>query len=163
MNHACSEKVSKLFSFYHKYQAEYLVNSDILRENTLMMYNDAKLKFENNLGICPPCWLAHKNNYSFFNSMKPLYIESLLHISYPDKKIFSPVISLGSPNKFELFFLRLLGYKIIFLSVLLRMKRVRIAIHDCDIVNITSMNFFKNIIRLIEKHRYQNVLLNELI
>jgi len=67
LSHQCSKNVPKTLVFYHKYQAEYLDDSDLLRENTREMFYNSKLLLGCNLGICPPCWIATKKTFNFFN------------------------------------------------------------------------------------------------
>src|ERR1035437_6110376 len=55
LSHQCSGKVSGALAFYHKYQAEYLDDSEMLREKTKEIYNNSKFLLGSNLGICPPC------------------------------------------------------------------------------------------------------------
>ncbi len=162
LTHACLKKNHRLLSFYHKYQAEYLDDGDELRRNTGTAFGKIQSLFGIRAGICPPCWLAHKNNVRFFKSLKPLFVESLLTISYGDRKFFSPVISLGSPVLLELFFLRKLGRLVYLISVLIRGKGVRIAIHRCDIEIPSSMELFKSAAQGLLRNGYKPVLLHDL-
>lgn len=162
ITHKCSKKVSKLLAFYHKYQAEYLDDSEALRENTQKMFYNTTGFLGTNVGICPPCWIAHKNNMNFFKTLKPLYVESLLSISFPEAKIFSPVISLGSPNDGELFYLKKLAWCVYKLSALIGNSCLRVAIHECDLDKSNSMKFFSGIIGSLETRKLQPVLLKNL-
>jgi hypothetical protein len=162
LKHKCSRNVSKLLSFYHKYQAEYLDDSDELRDKTQDMFFNTTSFLDTNLGICPPCWIAHKKNKLFFKILDPIFIESLLFLSFSHKKVFSPVISLGSPNDRELFFLRKLARIIFILTQLFRKKYLRIAVHECDLDKENSMDFFSGIINKLKKRKAQAVLLKSL-
>ena len=162
LTHQCSRNVGKMSSFYHKHQAEYLDNNEQLRENTMQMFRNATNLLERNLGICPPCWLTTKENYKMFRSLSPLYIELLTSIHFQDQKVFSPVVSLGSPKASELIFLKKLALFILFSGMILRKNKVRIAIHTCDIENTDSMKFFERIISRLGYKKFQPVLLREL-
>jgi hypothetical protein len=163
LSHRCSENVSKIFVFYHKYQAEYLEDSEFLREKTTKMYLEASTLLGNNLGICPPCWIALKKNLVFFNSLRPAFIETMLYISKQQNKYFSSVVSLGSPGKKELSFLKIIAKNIYYLSLLFKVRRIRVAIHECDLYNPQSMAFFKRMIASLEKQPFRSVLLKELV
>ena len=142
LTHRCSKNVSKAFVFYHKYQAEYLDDSEILRGKTREIYGQLTTMLSHKLGICPPCWILHRKNFSFFKTLTPLFIEKVLFIHYADKKVFSPVISLGSPNDRELIFLKGLGHLMHLISLILPNSRTRMAIHVCDLANSKSLTFF---------------------
>ncbi len=163
LTHLCSEKVARWIAWYHKYQAEYLVDSDIIRSDSALMYKRLSETLGFNPGICPPCWLASRKNLLFLKSFNPPYIEAILNISAGRKKYFSSVLSLASPDDAELFFLRILARIIYISSVIFRVKRIRIAIHDCDLSKPLSMEFFGKIIPLVQKHRYKAVLQKNLI
>jgi len=162
LTHLCSRNVFRLFSFYHKYQAEYLDDSDDLRQKTGKMYLSSVSLLGKQIGICPPCWIAHKNNIQFFKLLKPIFIESLLSVSFTGKKYFSMVVSLGSSSKNELRFLRMLGNLMYLTAVLFQNSRVRVAIHDCDLSIPASMEFFKKKCKQLDKKGYLPVLMNEL-
>jgi hypothetical protein len=162
LTHQCSRKVGKISSFYHKYQAEYLENDEQLRVNTLQMFRNVTELLGRNLGICPPCWLTTKENYKMFKSLSPLYIELLTSLHFQDQKVFSPIVSLGSPKESELFFLRKLARFILFSGMIVRKNKVRVAIHTCDIENTDSMKFFDLIIARLNYKKFQPVLLREL-
>ena len=162
INHECSKKVSKLWAFYHKYQAEYLDDNNELRQNTAKIFESTANLLKTNLGICPPCWIAIKKNFQFLKSLSPLYTESLLALSNKDGRRFSSVISVGSPNSSEIFFLKILAKFIFYLSFLSLHKRIRVAIHICDLENAKSLSFFQNIVSELQKYRHRAALLNEL-
>jgi hypothetical protein len=163
LTHSCSKKVFKWLAFYHKYQAEYMVDSDLLRTDSALMYHQLANKLGYNPGICPPCWISLKKNVTFFKSLNPSYIETLLYISNKQNKIFSAVLSLASKSKKELFFLKLLAKIIYFLALLFKIKRLRVAIHECDLDQPQSIFFFQQIISSFEKQHFRAVLLKELI
>jgi hypothetical protein len=162
LTHLCSRKVYKHLAFYHKYQAEYLVDSDDLRNDTERKFRSLIPQLGNNIGICPPCWLVTKTNFKFFKTLNPLYIETLLAVHYGNEKVFSPVISLGSPNNFELVFLKLLGKLMLLFSLMRRNAYLRVAIHTCDLAKAGSMTFFQKIIKSIFGNRFQTVFLKDL-
>jgi hypothetical protein len=162
LSHRCPETVSKIFAFYHKYQAEYLEDSELLRGKTSIMYTQATTLFSYNLGICPPCWISHKRNFLFFRTLKPAYIEKLLSVSFQRRKVFSPVISLGSPNDGELFFLKVLAWFMYSLSGILPNSHTRIAIHPCDLEKPSSLAFFKRKVKQLQKKGFEPVLLKYL-
>ena len=162
LSHQCSKNVPKTLVFYHKYQAEYLDDSDLLRENTREMFYNSKLLLGCNLGICPPCWIATKKNIQLFQSLNPLFIEKLLSISVENKRHFSSVISLGSPVNKELIFLKILAWLMFTLSLVKRKLNVRIAVHLCDLGKPASMTFFSTVIKKLDKNKFKSVLLEEM-
>jgi hypothetical protein len=162
LSHQCSGKVSGTLAFYHKYQAEYLDDSEMLREKTKEMYNNSKLLLGSKLGICPPCWIAIKKNLQFFQTLEPLFVEKVLSISFNGKKHFSTVISLGSPGKIELVFLKILAWLMFALSIAKRRVNLRIAVHPCDLEKPASMAFFSAIVGKLERYNFQPVLLKEM-
>ena len=162
LSHTCSKNVSKFGVFYHKYQAEYLDDNESLRKNTAVMYKSLISVLGSNLGICPPCWIATKKNRALFASLNPLYVESILSIEYPTQKIFSPVISLGSPKNSELFFLKIIAKISYLYSIINRKTHLRVAVHVCDVSNPASMHFFENIINLLRKNKFHPVFLKDL-
>ncbi len=162
LKHTCSKNVSKLWVFFHKYQAEYLDNDEEHREATEKSFMAIADKLKLKIGICPPCWLASRENLVFFRSLHPLYIETMLHLQYRADTIISPVISLGSPRKLEVFFLKILARTIYSLSCLLLMKRVRIALHVCDLKTKNSYFFFAGIVSKLNRRGFRPVLLREL-
>ncbi len=162
LKHSCSKNVLRLWAFFHKYQAEYLENDAGHREATRKCFATIEDEMATKLGICPPCWLASKENNEFFQSLQPLYIESLLSLRYQGKKVISPVISLGSSRRLEVFFLEILADTICLISSILRLRRVRIAMHLCDLDIETSRLFFDNIISRFNGRGFKPVLLREL-
>ncbi len=162
LTHQCSKEVSKLLVFYHKYQAEYLDDSDSLRYNTLTMFNKQSKLLRTNMGICPPCWITVKKNYNFLKSLNPIYIESILKLNNLKHQNFSTVISLGSPNNFELFYLKILANIMLYITTIFKGTRLRIAIHTCDLEINNSMLFFSGIINKLKMNKFKGVLLKEL-
>lgn len=160
--HSCSKKVYRAFSFYHKYQAEYLVDDPLLRDNSRKAYFELASILGSNPGICPPCWLSVKNNDIFFDSLSPLYTESMFHIKNRDGRFFSPVISLGSPEKFDLFFLKAAGQLMKFFSAFLPRMSPRMALHVCDIEIEPSMKFFDSTWNYLMKKSFTPVLQRDL-
>lgn len=163
LTHQCSRKVSKLLGFYHKHQAEYLDDSHLLRKNTEEIFNNSRVLFGTGMGICPPCWICSKKNKVFLQGLKPLFIENILSISFKDKKHFSPVISLGSLNRSELFFLKILACLMYILSRVKKRIHLRVAIHACDLGKPASMEFFSTVILSLNRAKFQPVLLKNLL
>jgi hypothetical protein len=162
LTHQCSRMVAKTLSFYHKYQAEYLDDSDLLRENTKEVFINSKILLGQNIGICPPCWIAIKRNIQYFQSLSPLFIENILTISFGDTKLFSPVISLGSTDRNELFLLKFIAKLMYLMSLAKRNTRLRIAVHLCDLERPTSLEFLSNIIKKLNDHKFLRVFLKEM-
>jgi hypothetical protein len=163
LTHSCAVKTGKLYSFYHKYQAEYLVDSGQHRLESSETFNNLKQLLNTNIGICPPCWLSHKNNYRLFQKLNPLYIESMLSVNFISEKIFSPIMSIGSPVKREISFLKW-GFNFMFLlSELLPSARSRIAVHVCDIDIEDTMIFFHTKFERLKSRGFKSVLQKELL
>ncbi len=163
LTHVCAVKTGQLYSFYHKYQAEYLVDSDQHREDSAQTFNTVKNLLSTNMGICPPCWLSHKNNYRFFKSLNPLYIESIISMNFLTKKIFSPIMSIGSPVPAEIKFLKI-GFN--FMSMLSRIlpgANARMAVHVCDIDIEDTMVFFHEKFEYLIEKGFSSVLQKELL
>jgi len=162
LTHTCSKNVPKLWAVFHKYQAEYLDNDQEHREATRKSFTAITDKLKMKIGICPPCWLASKENFHFFRSLQPLYIETMLHLHFGDEKVISPVISLGSPSRFEVFFLKILARAICSLAGMFGMNRVRIAMHVCDLKTKNAHCFFENRMSNLNRRGFRPVLLREL-
>jgi len=163
LTHSCAFKVGRLYSFYHKYQAEYLVDSDQHRQYSMETFNSVKELLNTNLGICPPCWLSHKNNYKFFMGLNPLYIESILSLNFLPKKIFSPIMSIGSPVKSEIKFLKS-GFNFMYmLSNIMPSTKARMAVHVCDIDIEDTMNFFHTKFEKLISRGFKSVMQKDLI
>jgi hypothetical protein len=162
LTHTCSKNVPKLWAVFHKYQAEYLDNDQEHREATRKTFTAIADKLNMRIGICPPCWLASRENLDFFRSLGPPYIETMLHLHYGDDNVFSPVISLGSPSRLEVFFLKILAWAICSLSCMLGMNRVRIAMHVCDLKTQDAHCFFKKRMSRLNRRGFRPVLLREL-
>jgi hypothetical protein len=162
LKHTCSKNVPKLWAFFHKYEAEYLDNNEEHREATKKRFTATADQLKLNIGICPPCWLASRENFDFFRSLHPLYIETMLYLLHRDDAVIAPVISLGSPRKREVFFLKILARIICSLSCLLLVKRVRIALHVCDLKTRSSLLFFEKIVSRLNSRGFTPVLLREL-
>lgn len=163
LSHRCPEYTGRLTSFYHKYQAEYLLDSEKLRDNTREMYEDVTDFTGTNTGICPPCWIACRNNLGFFRRLKPVFVESLLSMDFDGTVFFSPVISLGSVRRGELVFLRA-GARLMYLvSLLSRKTRLRVAVHECDLELESSLEFFSRMLRSLEDKGFRPVFMRGLL
>ena len=162
ITHTCSKRVWGPLAFFHKYQAEYLDNDAEHRKATRKSFAANRYDMKMNMGICPPCWLSSRENTSLFESFQPLYIEKLLFLHYPDKKVLSPVISLGSPSRVEAYCLKILAGTISLISGLFHLNRVRIAMHVCDLNMETSCRFFDEKISTFNRRGFRPVLLREL-
>jgi hypothetical protein len=140
VSHQCPVGTGKLFSWYHKYQAEFISNTFQADINKLR-YNKLNEILQVNTGICPPCWIAIPAGWKFIKSLSPLYFEKLLSINYKNKRYFSLLISLGSDNKNELYFLRILASLIATTAILFNHTRLRLVVHTIDLSNIDSITF----------------------
>jgi len=156
--HQCPHSVGRSLAFYHKYQAEYLQESNKLSMDTQNCFTGAQRLLGSALGICPPCWLATASNWKFLRSLAPLYTESLLWIRYPSKRIFSPVVSLGSPVASELRWLKILGRLLFGMSRLIPGARLRVAIHTCDLAIPDSMTYFTKVLGRLNSRNHSAVL-----
>lgn len=142
LSHKCPAETGKRTALYHKHQAEYLLDSPTLRESTRAYYEELSELLGKNIGICPPCWLASRENQLLFQELKPAYVESMLSLHNRHKQRWSPIISLGSPNPVELFWLRGLAHAMSYSALLTPEARVRVALHVCDLQETRSMEFF---------------------
>jgi len=163
LTHACSRNTGRWISFYHKYQAEYLENSDEHQSSTGRVYESMRGKAGRNIGICPPCWLSTSENNSFFRSLNPLYVESIFSLNRKGKNFFYPVISIGSSSKSELIFLRLQARLMYLLSLFPLIGGVRMVIHVCDIPVDSTMNFFTDYFSRLKSKGFTAVFQRELI
>jgi hypothetical protein len=143
VSHKCPAGTSKYFSWYHKYQAEFL-GKTFQTDTNKLRYNKLNEILEIKTGICPPCWIAIPSGWRFIKSLSPLYFEKLLSINYKSKRFFSLPISLASDNKNELYFLRILASLISTTAILFHHKRLRLVVHTIDIPIIDSITFFRN-------------------
>jgi len=163
LSHQCPGHTGRFTSFYHKYQAEYLLDSEKLRENTREMYEEVTDFTGTNTGICPPCWIACRNNRNFFKKLNPVFIESLLSMDFRGNTFFSPVISLGSTRGGELVFLKT-GARFMYLVSLLSGKtRLRVAVHECDLELESSLEFFSGILKSLDAKGFKPVLMRDLL
>jgi len=163
LSHACPSDVGRFSAWYHKHQAEYLLDSEVLKNATQFRFQELQQILGNTLGICPPCWLASKDNHHLFESLEPTYIESMLHFRVKNSFSVSPIISLGSPKSSELFWLRGLGHIMGLFSILLPKSRTRVALHVCDIQTPSSMRFFQKKVRRLKRYSVQPVLQRDLV
>ena len=162
ISHQCPIGTGKYFSWYHKYQAEFLSNTfqtDINRDRYIKLNEILQIK----TGICPPCWIATPAGWRFIKSLSPLYIEKLLSINYKRKRSFSLPVSLASDNKRELYFLKILASLISTTVILFNHKRLRLVVHTIDIPNIDSMTFFRYKYNILISKGFSPVLQKELV
>lgn len=162
ISHQCPIGTGKYFSWYHKYQAEFLSNTfqtDINRDRYIKLNEILQIK----TGICPPCWIATPAGWRFIKSLSPLYIEKLLSINYKRKRSFSLPVSLASDNKRELYFLKILASLISTTVILFNHKRLRLVVHNIDIPNIDSMTFFRYKYNILISKGFFPVLQKELV
>jgi hypothetical protein len=151
ITHQCPVDTGKLFSWYHKNQAEFLSNNfqaDINR----FRYDKLNEIFQIRTGICPPCWIASPAGWKFIKSLSPLYFEKLLSINFRGKRFFSLPVSLASNNKKELYFLKILVSLISAIAIFFNHKRVRFILHTIDLPNIDSIAFLQ--------HKYNKLISN---
>lgn len=142
LTHACPAGVGRFTSFYHKGQAEYLFDADSLRTRTREVWEEGLEGFETPIGICPPCWMATRTNWTFLESLSPLYLETAWSLRTDARTVPSPIVSLGSPNPTELFWLRPLGSALRRLADLPGLGNLRVALHTCDLDRRDSMDYF---------------------
>jgi hypothetical protein len=151
VSHQCPTGTGKCFSWYHKYQAEFLSNIFQADVNKFR-YNRLNEIFQIRTGICPPCWIASTAGWEFIRSLSPLYIEKLLSVNFSSKCFISFPISLASDNKKELYFLKGLVSVISTIAILFNHNRLRFIIHTIDLSNIDSITFLQ--------HKYCKLILN---
>ena len=163
IHHACERKVWRALSWYHKYQAEYLVDSESLRSMSKKQYLNLANIAGYSPGICPPCWLSIGKNSMFLKSLKPSFFENLLHLSTESTRRFSTVISIGSDRSHEVFFLKLLGWLLCSVSLVRKDIPVRVAVHVCDLKLESSMDFFRKITESFGRRKYRSVLMRDLV
>jgi hypothetical protein len=163
ISHLCEKKVWRVLSWYHRYQAEYLVDSQTSRNMSEKQYANLAKVAGYNPGICPPCWLAVGKNKAFLLSLNPPFYEMLLHVSAGSKKSFSTVISIGSSAAHEVFFLKKLGWILYAVSLIRKNIPGRIAVHVCDLNIESSVDFFKKISESLRRRKYSAVLMRELV
>jgi hypothetical protein len=162
VSHMCPVGTARLFSWYHKYQAEFLSNTFQAEVNKLR-YNKLNETFQIKAGICPSCWIAIPEGWSFIKSLSPLYFEKILSIHFNNKSNFSIPISMASNNKNELFFLKILMSFITTFVILFNHRHLRFVIHTVDLTVEDSVSFFRQkYFRLISKG-FSPVLQKELI
>jgi hypothetical protein len=162
VSHICPVGTAKLFSWYHKYQAEFLSNSFQAEVNKLR-YNKLNEIFQIKAGICPSCWIASRKGWEFIKNLSPLYFEKLLSINYQNKRYFSIPISMASNKKNELFFLKKLMSFITAFVILSNHRRLRFVIHTIDLTLEDSVTFFhQKYFKLISKG-FSPVLQKEII
>ena len=149
LSHTCPPDVGRSTAFYHKHQAEYLLDCDDLRNRTRELWEDLRTEFQMPLAICPPCWLATSSNWIFLASLKPAYLESMWRIWTPTRTIPSPVVSLGSQKPAELRLLRPFGSALRQLSRIPGFGRLRVAIHTCDLEVPGSMEYFRRTVSVL--------------
>jgi hypothetical protein len=162
ISHQCPIGTGKYFSWYHKYQAEFLSNS-FQTEINRVRYKKLNEILQIKTGICPPCWIAIPAGWRFMKSLSPLYIEKLISINYKTKHYFSLPISLASDNKNELHFLKVFASIITNIATLFNNKRVRFVVHTIDISNIDTMTFFRHNYNILISKGFLPVLQNELV
>jgi len=163
LSHACPPDVGRSTAFYHKHQAEYLLDSDDLRDRTREAWENLRTEFRMPLAICPPCWLATSSNWNFLASLRPAYLESMWRIWTPAKTIPSPVVSLGSAKPSELVFLRPFGSALRQLGRVPGLERLRIAIHTCDLDIPRSMAYFQRTVSVLLSRGSAPVLQRQLL
>jgi hypothetical protein len=162
VEHQCNDKPGKIWSWYHKYEAEFLSLKFNIEKNKTH-YQLLQQLFQQPLGICPPCWIANSNGWKFLDELNPLYIEKLFYFQHKQKKLFSSVLSIGSDNKNEIKYLSWLLKSILFLSLSTTMDRIRVVLHVKDFNNKGSIETIYDSFRKLIQRGYQNVLQKELI
>ena len=160
--HTCPLEIGRALSFYHKHQAEYLNDAPELREQTLRTWQAATRLF-GPLGICPPCWIASRQNWRFLSSLSPLYLESTWRLRSQGRTVPVSIVSLGSPDPKELVGLRLLGRALLCLGHAPGLGRWRVAIHACDLERPDSMDFFHRMVSSLKAGGAKPVLQRQLL
>lgn len=163
VRHFCVRKVWRLLSWYHNYEAEYLVDSEDLRIETKTGYKDLSKNLGYKPGVCPPCWIALRKNIDFIDSLTPLYREELVHITDRKRRFFTSVISIGSQVKSEIVFLKMFDAVSLVMSLLFNIKRIRIAVHMRDLCIDDSMKLFKQYAEKLKSKGYRAVFLKDFI
>jgi len=162
VSHQCPTGTGKCYSWYHKYQAEFLSNIFQADVNKFR-YDRLDEIFQIRTGICPPCWIASPAGWAFIKSLSPLYIEKLLSVNFNDKSFFSLPVSLASDNKKELNFLKGLVSFISAIAILFNHNRLRFIIHTIDLSNTDSITFLQHKYCKLISNRFYPVLQKELI
>ncbi|MGD0341865.1 MAG: hypothetical protein ABSA76_09195 [Bacteroidales bacterium] len=161
ISHQCPAGTWKLFSWYHKNQAEFL--SDIFQaETNRFRYNKLNEILQIRTGICPPCWIASQAGWKFIKSLSPLYFEKLLSVNFNGKGFFSLPVSLASDNKNELYFLKGVASLVSAVAILFHHKRLRLILHTIDIPNVDSITFLKHQYHILILKGFSPVLQKEL-
>jgi hypothetical protein len=162
VSHQCPAGTGKLFSWYHKNQAEFLSNTFQADVNRFR-YDNLNEILQIKTGICPPCWIASMAGWKFIKSLSPLYFEKLLSVNFNGKCFFSLPVSLASDNKKELYFLKVLVSLISTIAILFNHNRLRFIIHTIDLPNIDSIVFFQHKYYKLISNGFSQVLQKELI
>jgi len=160
--HQCEDKPGKAWSWYHKYEAEFLSRQFDLQKNKNHFHLLQQL-FQQPLAICPPCWTATSKGWQFIKDLNPLYIERLFHIEHQERKFFSSVLSLGSDKKNEIKYLTWLLKSVLFLSMAADLQRIRVVLHVKDFLNNSSIETIFHGFKILIEKGYQNVLQKDLI
>jgi len=163
VTHKCKNSIGKFTSFYHNYEAEFLENSLIVSSNTKYAFQNLKMILNQNLGICPPCWISTKENFKMLKSLNPLYVEKMIFIFNQKNKNISPVISLGSSKDKDLFLLKILGNITYLFTFIYPIQKVRLVFHLCDLKNQKSMSYFIKKINYLKSRNFKPVLLKDLL
>jgi hypothetical protein len=161
-SHQCPEGTGRFFAFYHKYEAEFLFNSNQLLTKTTKQFRELENLFLITPAICPPCWIASRKNKKMFKTLSPLYIEYLFFLTNSYKTVFSPVISLGGVKKIELFLLKLLGSIMTLIAKMQKKSRTRLVVHVKDFAHEESLHYFDQKVRSLQKKGFITVLQHEL-
>lgn len=159
VNHLCERKAWRILAWYHNYQAEYIINSESLRHETVRGFVELSSVTGLNHGICPPCWIASSANKKFLDSLNPLYRENLIGLVGDGGRILSTVISLGSTKCLDLVMLRIVARLMTALTFIMRIKHVRVAVHTCDLDTDGSLLFLKRYLERFGSAGYRAVLL----
>jgi hypothetical protein len=162
ISHQCPVGTGKLFSWYHKNQAEFLSNTFQADVNRFR-YDRLNEILQIKTGICPPCWIASSAGWKFIKSISPFYFEKLLSINFNNKCFFSFPVSLASDNKKELYLLKGLVSLISTIAILFNHKRLRFIIHTIDLPNTDSITFLQHKYYKLISNGFSPVLQKELV
>lgn len=159
--HKCPAGTARLFSWYHKNNAEFLGKYFNTGLNT-NRYNRLNDILTVKTGICPPCWVASRSGWRFLKSIAPLYLEKLLSFYSGEKFFFSLPVSLATDKQNELYFLKKLASLIASAAIFIRHTRLRLVIHTIDMSVADSLRYLSSVNSKLVSKGYNHVLQKDL-
>lgn len=163
VRHACSKQTYEWASFYHNFEAEFLEKNKNQHEIAKQTYTDLSEFVGRDIGFCPPCWLITNENKSEFLKKNILYIEGMFSIQFPEKKLLSPVISIGAPNPSNIKYLKILGNLIYSISKIVASRKIRLVYHVSDFKNETALEFLNEKANQFLRRKFEFKLQSDLI